>query len=75
VNWTFSNIDSEARNLDHHMKRGQEVEQECPNALFAPQGASLGVRGHLDFVGVECVENLKIFFPAPADVCADDSGI
>ncbi len=30
------------------------------------------VRGHLDLVGVECLENLEIFFPAPADIGGDD---
>ena len=65
VNWTLSNLYSEATNLNHHVKRGKEIEKERPNALFAAYRAGLGVGGHFDIIGVERVENLKIFFPAP----------
>jgi hypothetical protein len=75
VNRTLSNIYSDAPNLNHQMKRGKEVEEERPNALSAKYRASPGVRSHLDFVGVECVENLKIFFPAPANIGGDDRGV
>ena len=64
VNWTLSNIYSKAPNLNHHMKWAKEVEQERPKALSATYRACRGVSGHLDIIGVECVENLKILFPA-----------
>jgi hypothetical protein len=58
VNWTLSNIYSEAPNLNHHIKRGYEIEKERPNALFATYRARLCVGGHFDIIGVERVENL-----------------
>jgi hypothetical protein len=75
MNWTLSNVDSKAPNFNHHMKRGKEVEQERTNALFATYRACLRVGGHLDIIGVECVENLNIFFPNPADIGGDYGGI
>jgi hypothetical protein len=75
VNWTLSNIYSKAPNLNHYMKWAKEVEQERPKALSATYRACRGVSGHLDIAGVECVENLKVFFPAPADIGGDDGGI
>ena len=75
MNWTLSNVNSKATNFNHHMKRDKEVERERSNALFATFRACLRVGGHLDIIGVECVENLKILFPAPADIGGDAGGI
>ena len=75
MNWSLSNVYGKATNFNHHMKRGKEVEQERPNALFAAYRAGLRVGGDLDIIRVECVENLKIFFPSPTDIGRDDGRI
>src|SRR5579863_1857225 len=75
VNWALSNLYRQATNFCHYMKRGKEVEQECANPFPAAEQACLCAGGHFDITGVEYVENLKILFPAPADIGSHDGGI
>jgi hypothetical protein len=75
VNWALSNLHRRAANFSHDMKRDKDVEQECANPILAAYRAALRVGGHLNIIGVECVKNLKILFPAPADIGSDDGGI
>jgi hypothetical protein len=53
----------------------RKLKKERANSLLAAYSAGLRVGGHLDIIGVECVENLKIFFPATADIGSDDGRI
>jgi hypothetical protein len=75
VNPALSNLHRQAANLSHYMKRDKEFEKECANPFLAPHRLGRRVGSHLDFIGVERVKNLKIFFPAGADFGGDDGGI
>ena len=75
VNRAFSNLYRQAANLSHYMKRDKEFEKECANPLPAKYRATLRAVGDLDMIGVERVKNLKIFFPAAADIGGNDGGI
>jgi hypothetical protein len=75
MNWALSNLYRQAANFGHYMKRGKDIEKERPNSLLAAYRAGPCLGGHLDIIGVECVENLKIFFPASADISRDDGRI
>jgi hypothetical protein len=57
------------------MNRNEEFVKECAHLLLAKYRAAYRSVGDLDIIGVEGVKNLKIFFPAAADVCGDDGGI
>jgi hypothetical protein len=57
------------------MKGDKEFEKECANPLPAKYRATLGAFADLDLIGVERVKNLKICFPAAADVGGNDCGI
>src|ERR1700723_2511538 len=74
-NRAFSNLRRQAANLSHYMNRDKELEEECANPLSAKYRATLGAVADLDMIGVERVKNLKILFPAAADVGGDDGGI
>jgi hypothetical protein len=75
VNGALSNLYRQAANLSHDVKRDQEFEKECANPFPAKYRATLRPVGDLDVIGIEGVKNLKIFFPAAADVGGDDGGI
>src|ERR1700736_509724 len=75
VNLTFSNLYGQAANLSHYMNRDQEFVKECAHPLLAKYRATLRAVADLDMIGVEGVKNLKIFFPAAADVGGNDGGI
>ena len=75
VNWAFSNLYRKAANLNHCMKGDKEFEKERANALPAKYRATLRAVADFDIIGVERVKNLKIFFPAAADIGGDDGGI
>jgi len=75
VNWALVNLYRQAANLSHYVKWDQEFEKECANPLPAKYFATLRAVGDLDMIGVKRVNNLKIFFPAPADIGGDDVGI
>jgi hypothetical protein len=75
VNRAFSNLYRQAANLGHYMNRDKEFEKECANPLPAKYRASLCAIADLDMLGVKRIKNLKIFFPAAADVGGNDSGI
>src|ERR1700721_61662 len=74
-NRAFSNPYRQAANLSHYMKRDKEFGEECANLLPAKYQATLRAVADLDMIGVERVKNLKICFPATADVGGDDGGI
>src|SRR5271155_5015563 len=74
-NRAFSNPYRQSANLSHYMKRDKEFEEECANLLPAKYRATLGAIADLDMIGVEGVKNLKIFFPAAADVRGNDGRI
>src|SRR6202035_419768 len=74
-NRAFSNLYRQAANLSHYMNRDKEFEEECTNLLPAKYRATLRAVADLDMIGVERVKNLKICFPAAADVGGDDGGI
>ena len=74
-NRAFSNLYRQAANLSHYMKRDKEFEEECANPLPAKYRATLGAVADLDMIGVERVKNLKICFPAAADIGGNDGGI
>jgi len=57
------------------MKRDKEFDKECPNPFPAKYRATLRAVADLDMIGVERVKNLKIFFPAAADIGGYDGGI
>ena len=57
------------------MNRDEEVAEKCAHPLFAKYRAAFRPVGDLDIIGVEGVKNLKILFPATADVGGDDGGI
>jgi hypothetical protein len=57
------------------MKRDKEFQKEFANPFPAKYCATLSAVGALDMIGVEGVKNLKILFPAPADVGGNDGGI
>jgi hypothetical protein len=75
VNRALSNLYRQATNLSHYMNRGKEFEKEYANPLPAKYRATLGAVADLDMIGVERVKNLKILFPAAADVGGNDGGI
>src|SRR5580693_5732305 len=75
VNRAFSNLNRQAANLSHYMNRDKEFEKECAHPLLAKYRATLRAVADLDMIGVEGVKNLKILFPAAADVGGDDGGI
>src|SRR5579864_6558303 len=74
-NRAFSNLYRQAGNLSHYVNRDKEFQEEYANPLPAKYRASLGAVADLDTIGVERVKNLKILFPAAADVGGDDGGI
>src|SRR5580698_9646937 len=76
-NWAFSNLYRQAANLSHYVNRDKKFEEEFANPLPAKYRAILRLRAvaDLDMIGVERVKNLKICFPAAADVGGDDGGI
>jgi hypothetical protein len=74
-NRAFSNLYRQAADLSHYMKGDKEFEEECANLLPAKYRATLGAVADLDTIGVERVKNLKILFPAAADVGGNDGGI
>jgi hypothetical protein len=57
------------------MKWDQEFEKECTNPVPANYRATLRAVGDLDMIGVKRLKNLKIFFPAPADIGGGDGRI
>jgi hypothetical protein len=57
------------------MKRDKEFEKECANPFPAKYRGTVRAVADLDMIGVERVKNLKIFFPAAADICGDEGGI
>jgi hypothetical protein len=75
VNRAFSNLYRQAANLSHYMKRDKEFDNECASLFPAKYRATLRAVADLDIIGVERVENLKIFFPAAADIGSDYGGI
>src|SRR5580692_8812064 len=75
VNRAFSNLNRQAANLSHYMKRDKEFVKECAHPLLANYRAAFCPVGELDMIGVEGVKNLKVLFPAVADVGGDDGGI
>src|SRR5580698_1299790 len=75
VNRAFSNLDRQAANLSHHVNRNEEFVKECAHPLLAKYRAAFRPVGDLDIIGVEGIKNLKILFPAAADVGGDDGGI
>src|SRR6202035_4610671 len=74
-NRAFSNLYRQAANLSHYMNRDKEFEEECANLLPAKYRATLGAVADLDLIGVEGVKNLKILFPAAADIGGNDGGV
>ena len=68
----FSNLYRQAANLSHYMNRDKEFGKECANLLPAKYRSTLRAVADLDMIGVERVKNLKICFPAAADVGGDD---
>ena len=74
-NRAFSNLYRQAANLSHYVNRDKEFEEERANPLPAKYRAILRAVADLDMIGVERVKNLKICFPAAADVGGDDGGI
>ena len=75
VNRAFSNLHRQAANLSHHVNRNEEFVKDCAHLRLAKYRAAFGSVGDLDIIGVEGVKNLKILFPADADVGGDDGGI
>src|SRR5579863_7956059 len=75
VNRAFSNLNRQAANLSHYMKRDKEFVKECAHPLLANYRAAFSPVGNLDVIGVEGVKNLQVLFPAAADVGRDDGGI
>jgi hypothetical protein len=75
VNRGFSNLYRQAANLSHDMNRDKEFEKECANPLPAKYHATLRAVAGLDMIGIERVKNLKIFFPAAADIDGNDRRI
>ena len=71
-NRAFSNLYRQAANLSHYMKRDKEFEEECANPLPAKYPAALRAFADLDMIGVERVKDLKICFPAAADIDGND---
>src|ERR1700677_515631 len=74
-NRAFSNLYRQAANLSHYMNWDKKSQEDRSNPLPAKYRAILRAVADLDMIGVERVENLKICFPAPADVGGDDGGI
>jgi hypothetical protein len=75
VNLAFSNLYRQAANLSHYMNRDKELDKECARPLLARYHAASRSVGELDMIGVEGVKNLKILFPAAADVGGNDGEI
>src|ERR1700683_2371729 len=75
VNLAFSNLYRQAANLSHYMNRDKELDKERARPLFAEYRAAFRPVGDLDMIGVEGVKNLKILFPAAADVGGNDGGV
>jgi hypothetical protein len=75
VNRALSNLYRQAANLSHYVKRDQEFEKECANPFPAQHRATLRAVADLDMIGVERVKNLKILFPAAADIGGNDGGV
>jgi hypothetical protein len=57
------------------VNRNEEFVKDCAHLRLAKYRAAFGSVGDLDIIGVEGVKNLKILFPAAADVDGDDGGI
>jgi hypothetical protein len=57
------------------MKGKQEIEEKCTYPRLSTDKLLPGFAAYLDIIGVECVDKLKIFFPASADIGSDDGGI
>jgi hypothetical protein len=57
------------------MKGKQEIEEKCTYPRPSADKLLPGFAAYLDIIGVECVDKLKIFFPASADIGSDDGGI
>jgi len=57
------------------MNGKQKIEEKCTYRRLSTDTLLPAFAAYLDIIGVECVENLKIFFPASADIGSDDGGI
>src|SRR5579871_5027481 len=75
VNRAFSNLYRQAADLSHHVNRNEKFVKDCAHLRLAKYPAAFGSVGDLDIIGVEGVKNLKILFPAAANVGGDDGGI
>src|SRR5580658_1315318 len=71
-NRLFSNGYRHATNLGHCVERNQETGKKRAHSRFSANRFFHGFTAPLDVVGIELVENFKIFFVASCDLSLDD---
>src|ERR1700757_5159292 len=61
----FSNLNRQAANLSHYMKRDKEFVKECAHPLLANYRAAFRPVGELDMIGVEGVKKISRYSSQP----------